>query len=428
MALIAIASLAALILAAQQSAAGTGVKVERQANGKAKVIFQPVGSSSSNVNFYNKDGEKLGELTWAASFEVSVTEQALRAATTKDGIDVHSLLEGMGPTKAGDKVLVAADLPYAQRTLDGQILESGTQVYFGIERLAKEDAMVPVAAWGGKSMGRGGAANEFNDRLLTDGLKGSKKETYAESNESRKTESRRAPRTEAKAGVHGTPDTPLDETDSKDVVDALDMRFLSAPTCTLDSSQMLMKSYWGRRKSFRTSNGRYATSWHEGLDIAGKQGTPVVAAADGCVVVRDMRFNRHAGYGLTVVLDHGNGITTQYSHMQNFSSAIREFARTAREGDRYCVKRGEQIGAVGRTGNCTGPHLHFGVRQNGRSVNPRQFMNARTNDDLSNTCSELQAKNELLKPLDRARAAATKSDVKTADSRAGVSGQNTTRR
>lgn len=116
--------------------------------------------------------------------------------------------------------------------------------------------------------------------------------------------------------------------------------------------------------------------------------------------VRDMRMNRRAGWGISLVLDHGNGLTTQYSHMNNFTKEIREFIRRAKRNEVYCVKRGEQIGFIGQTGNCTGPHLHFGVKENGKNVDPRKYLRAQTNGDFSKQCSVLQAEAEELSVLD----------------------------
>ena len=68
-----------------------------------------------------------------------------------------------------------------------------------------------------------------------------------------------------------------------------------------------------------------------------------------------------AGYGLTVILDHGNQMTTRYAHLSAISVAV---------GDQ--VETGQIIAQSGATGRATGPHLHFEVMESGKSVNPAE--------------------------------------------------------
>lgn len=105
--------------------------------------------------------------------------------------------------------------------------------------------------------------------------------------------------------------------------------------------------------------------FHGGIDIiryGGSTGVPVVASASGTVVTA---YSGWSGYGHTVVINHGNGITTRYAHMQPGSICVR--------AGQY-VYQGQQIGRIGSTGNSTGPHLHFEVLVYGRKVNPLNYV------------------------------------------------------
>lgn len=95
--------------------------------------------------------------------------------------------------------------------------------------------------------------------------------------------------------------------------------------------------------------------FHSGIDLAAPAGTPIHAALDGIVHV----VVSATGYGLHVIVDSGNGLTTLYGHM----SAV-----AVQEGDG--VSAGDVIGAVGSSGNSTGPHLHFEVRRDGIPEDP----------------------------------------------------------
>lgn len=94
---------------------------------------------------------------------------------------------------------------------------------------------------------------------------------------------------------------------------------------------------------------------HTGEDIKAPEGTTVLASNTGKVIlVGDFYFN-----GRAVFIDHGLGLFSMYFHLLN---------TTVKEGE--TVKKGDPIGAVGRSGRATGPHLHWGVRLNGARVNP----------------------------------------------------------
>jgi murein DD-endopeptidase MepM/ murein hydrolase activator NlpD len=101
------------------------------------------------------------------------------------------------------------------------------------------------------------------------------------------------------------------------------------------------------------------TRLHTGLDIGAPYGAPVVASGSGTVVYAGVM----SGYGNVIAIDHGNGLATTYNHLSAFYV-----------GNGQHVARGTQIGAVGCTGYCTGPHLHFEVRVNGSPVDPMPYL------------------------------------------------------
>lgn len=99
--------------------------------------------------------------------------------------------------------------------------------------------------------------------------------------------------------------------------------------------------------------------YHSGLDIGGDYGLPIVAAASGTVI----HSGWISGYGYTVIIDHGGGITTLYGH--NESLLV---------GEGESVSQGQTIAMCGSTGNSTGPHCHFEVRENGEPVSPYSYL------------------------------------------------------
>jgi len=96
---------------------------------------------------------------------------------------------------------------------------------------------------------------------------------------------------------------------------------------------------------------------HKGTDYAASTGTPIKATGDGKII----HAGRKGGYGNTVIIQHGQKITTLYAHMN-------KFARNVKSGKR--VKQGQIIGYVGATGLASGPHLHYEFRVNGVHKNP----------------------------------------------------------
>jgi murein DD-endopeptidase MepM/ murein hydrolase activator NlpD len=98
---------------------------------------------------------------------------------------------------------------------------------------------------------------------------------------------------------------------------------------------------------------------HCGIDIGSPAGTPVGAAAAGVV----KRVAWIVGYGYTVEIDHGGGVTTFYAHLS------RAAVQPGQE-----VEKGQMVGRVGETGRTTGPHLHFELRLDGEPVDPLPYL------------------------------------------------------
>ncbi len=102
---------------------------------------------------------------------------------------------------------------------------------------------------------------------------------------------------------------------------------------------------------------------HTGIDIASNQGTAVYASDGGTVTLAGW----NGGYGNCIMIDHGNGYVTLYGHLSSISVSKGQ-----------SVTQGATIGAVGSTGNSTGPHLHFEVLKDGTRIDPEQFFSGLT--------------------------------------------------
>jgi murein DD-endopeptidase MepM/ murein hydrolase activator NlpD len=120
-------------------------------------------------------------------------------------------------------------------------------------------------------------------------------------------------------------------------------------------TQGWISSYFGQRTDPFTGRNAY----HRGIDFAGPAGSQVVAVASGVVTYAKDRF----GYGKTVEINHGNGYVTRYAHNQRV---------LVNPGE--TIQKGQSIALIGSTGRSTGPHLHFEVLKQGRSVDPMSFI------------------------------------------------------
>ena len=100
-------------------------------------------------------------------------------------------------------------------------------------------------------------------------------------------------------------------------------------------------------------------AWHNGIDIAGREGSSVLAAASGIITYTDSSST----YGNVVEITHDAGLVTLYAHNKELLVELGEV-----------VRKGQEIATMGTTGRSTGPHVHFEVYKNGRSVDPSSYI------------------------------------------------------
>lgn len=128
------------------------------------------------------------------------------------------------------------------------------------------------------------------------------------------------------------------------------------------------KSYWiSSGFGWRTNPFTGQRDFHNGIDIAGRPQTPIIAPARGKVA----KIGQDKYLGKFVQVDHSKGVVTIYGHLAGFN---------VMKGD--TIERGDIIAYMGNTGLSTGHHVHYIVRQNGKAVNPRRYMLNLTADSL----------------------------------------------
>ncbi|MBE9101973.1 murein hydrolase activator EnvC family protein [Vacuolonema iberomarrocanum] len=99
--------------------------------------------------------------------------------------------------------------------------------------------------------------------------------------------------------------------------------------------------------------------FHAGIDFGAPHGSTIRAADSGTIIFAGW----YGGYGRSVIIDHGGGLTTLYAHTSEIYVS-----------ENQSVEQGQAIAAIGSTGLSTGPHLHFEVRRNGDPVNPLEYL------------------------------------------------------
>ena len=117
---------------------------------------------------------------------------------------------------------------------------------------------------------------------------------------------------------------------------------------------------WPTKGTLTSGYGRRWGKLHQGIDIAGPIGTPVVAAADGVVIASSYQSG---GYGNVIDIQHTDGSVTRYGHNHRLIASSGQV-----------VKQGQHIADMGNTGHSTGPHLHFEIHPDGNAVNPLAYL------------------------------------------------------
>lgn len=120
----------------------------------------------------------------------------------------------------------------------------------------------------------------------------------------------------------------------------------------LQPVQGMVESPYGER---RTIDGKPRKGYHRGIDWGSKEGTSILSANDGKVILADPFVEE----GNMIMIDHGQGVVSAYMHCSQMN---------VKEGD--VVKKGDVIGKVGSTGVATSSHLHFGLYLHGTPINP----------------------------------------------------------
>ncbi|GAA4079603.1 M23 family metallopeptidase [Amphibacillus indicireducens] len=138
-------------------------------------------------------------------------------------------------------------------------------------------------------------------------------------------------------------------------IEQLEENLLYIPTHWPTDPNKITSPFGPRNDPFNRSR-----AIHSGIDVRGKTGTPIYAAADGTVQLAQY----HGGYGNTIIINHSDRYETLYAHLSKIS---------VEQGDQ--VLKGDVIGELGSTGRSTGPHLHYEIIKSGKAVDPEPYLN-----------------------------------------------------
>jgi len=148
--------------------------------------------------------------------------------------------------------------------------------------------------------------------------------------------------------------------DREQQLDVLDELFVSKKIQKdlFIAGRPIKKGWMSSRYGYRSDPFSGKRAWHGGVDFAGKNGSDIVAVASGVVTWSSSRY----GYGNLVQINHG-GVTTRYGHCKEILVKVGEV-----------VKKGQVVAKMGSTGRSTGPHVHFEVIKNNKTLNPEKYI------------------------------------------------------
>lgn len=334
------------------------------------ISFQPVGNR--RIIFRDEEGNFLGYSAEGADLELQVTGDVIRSAIVNGAPDVNKILDSLSSVHGSDgKSYMRMALPYEITTAEGHKLEPGKRILLDM-RYFYNQTVQPAGATGANAAADDLVADKFNDQVIEQAQGEPLVETAddgapvpltQDSNDAAEDDGEEGEPVLSDDGMQSLRGNPFPT------------KFLSAPTCNCPAG-CHFTSRFGKRKSEKTLNGRMSSPNHKGLDIGGRGqiGAGVVAAADGIV----RRRQNVKGYGATVFIDHGNGYETQYSHLASIDPNIRIGTH---------IKRGQRVGTMGKSGNSTAPHLHFGLFKNRIPINPWPMLLSHSDADTNRTCT-----------------------------------------
>jgi murein DD-endopeptidase MepM/ murein hydrolase activator NlpD len=376
------------------------------------VIFAPLGGRPLALR--TTDGQWIGYSKGAPKLQVNIDGNTFRRSIDpKTGaIDVPTLLSQLSPRKGDDGSIYFSMKVVKPIVLDdGREIEPATDEQMSEVLLNVDDFKIILQPNEAQSQDQTPPSKKvtktWNETLQTNGVTPATRPGNAANAE---TDNLDIPVPAQNDGEDDDdePYTPANAVGMDRYGSPFPTQIFSSPVCGCKGGTCGLGDTFGPRGkidkhgkciSKKTLNGKHISCHHKGWDITTSAkviGTPVLAAADGCFKVPQKK-NRHgvryktgdlilksdlleSGYGYTVRLTHGNGIETQYSHLSAISPTLRWG---------MCVKRGDRLGKMGKSGNSTGPHLHFGVAVNRTPVDPRPYMLGSTGNFLSPSCSDL---------------------------------------